>query len=372
MSFKINYNFDKNFTKISPRKLNFLLIEEISNVEEVFPSESVPVSVEIKKLDTSWRDVFLVRFSNDFSFNPCDSVGIYAPNSDLLCRQFIDILRIQNKLVKITRKGMNQFDFSGFLFDFIKYKLDFRSLPKKAFLYEMAKYSKKKSQLEYLCSKEGTKDYLSLGTGFITLIDILRHFEVDPPLNMILENCDLIKPRYYTLINKTDIIIGLIKKEEDGDIRYGQVSDYINNLHQGKEGNKVGVIFRKNKLISDINYKNLVCFCTGAGIAPFYSFLFHKTKSQKISLVFGFRNETDNIFNYLKDEYSFSDIENVTFRLSSKKEYVYDSLDLIEKNKECFVFICGNKEVQRSIFTKILEKYPELVNRRRILFDSWA
>lgn len=380
---KIEYSFDRNYTRLGQKEINTISVEEIGeagdSVKFGVGSPEAPQILKssitmVRRLPTTWKETYVVHLDSEFDYYPCDSVGIYAPNSDELVEKVFRLCGFEDRCVRLERAGQDPFSFEGKLSYFVKHKLDISSLPKKALLGSLAKTAKKHRQLEYLCSREGTRDYLSLGVNWNTLVDIIEEFESRPSLEDLLVNCELIRPRYYTLLNKeAEVLVGIVSKTVDGQVLFGHVSRFIRDLCcLCPPKVPVEICFRKNKLFDRIPQKNLICFCTGTGIAPYIAFYraldeLHGLDGQKtIELVYGFRNEEDDILRY------FGVGGRTTKIMSSENKYIHNYISIIEKYRDdCGVFICGNIGMQRNVFMKIKEAYPNLVEDKRIFFDNW-
>lgn len=379
---KIKYSYDSNYIPIVVREQNRITIKKAEACSDGFQFKSASSDgiskaklKVLRKLPTKWKDTFVANIDHKFDFYPCDAVGILVPNPDEVVDELFELCGFENMTAVIERVGISPFLFTGSIKDFIKYKLDLNTLPKKSLLMRLARNSSKNKELEYICSKIGTSDYLALGENWTSLIEIIREFECKPTLEDFLVNCELIKPRYYTILNsKGDILVGIVSKIVDNSLRLGHFSNFLCNLHSLSSGEaEVEICLRKNKLCDKIPLDNLVCFCTGTGIAPYIAFHNHlKDKSQETvyrgstKLVYGFRNDEDNILKYFEID---GPIINVK---SSNKDYVYDKTGIIQDCLPgCCVFICGNIRAQKATFLKISEKFPMLVQEKRIFFDSW-
>lgn len=379
---KINYTLKNQYKKLEPISTNNLIIEpsllEISHPfifnSTDFPEYKKTEIVEILKIPSKWKETFKIKINTQIDYSPCDSIGMLAPNPDKIVDQIFNYCNFKNERLKIERKGLNGFNFDGMLRDFIKYRMDLNSIPKKKLLLELSKNAAKRNELEYLCSVEGTKDYLNLGVRLNTILDIIEEFECKPTVEEIIKYCEIIKPRYYSLIQKdgiSEILLGIISNRVDDEIILGHVSNYIKNNY--KENSKYNLpieyCIRKSSLFQGFNSKNIVCFCTGTGIAPFISFYrkyLEFNKINKLKVVYGYRSDEDNLLKYYDVEKS-----EVILAKSSEKVYVYDFIDEI-KDEDCNIFICGNMKMQKSIFLAINEKYHKIVEEKRIFFDNWT
>ncbi|ELA41990.1 uncharacterized protein VICG_01007 [Vittaforma corneae ATCC 50505] len=399
MSPKVNYTFTSQFQRLkvgAACNANEKLKIEPSTLKNsdsfIFSSSECPVFqraqlTEIKKIPTVWKETFKIQLDSAIEYMPCDSIGLLVPNSDQIVDGICKYCKFDNQRLKIERKGANGFIFDGMLRDFIKYRMDVNTIPKKKFLLELSKSSKKKNELEYICSSEGSRDYMSIGLRMSTLLDILEEFECEPTPEEFLLHCEILKPRYYSLIHEkgpAEILLGVISKPIDGEVVYGHVSRFIMEIYTEKLrllsdrpdtdascSIPIEYCIRQNKLFEGFSSKNVVCFCTGTGIAPFISFYrrFLLTGTvERLKLVYGFRFDQDNLLNYYD-----VNCDDVTLAKSSMGMHVYDFVDAIsEFQNDCNVFICGNMKMQRDLFLRIKSRYPNLVENKRIYFDNWT
>lgn len=113
-----------------------------------------------------------------------------------------------------------------------------------------------------------------MGTRWNNIIDFIKTFGCRPMLEDLLGDCEIIKPRYFSLTNKigedSEILVGIMSKVFEGFVRYGHVSSYLVNPEPGE----IQVSLRTNLLFRmDAAEKKLLGICTGTGIAPFLSFI---------------------------------------------------------------------------------------------------
>lgn len=338
--------------------------------------------VEIRKLPTAWRETFKIKLRAKTEYTPCDAIGLLVPNSDDLVERVLrkcDHTEPQagGRRIQVERTGPNGFIFDGTLKDFIKYRMDLKTIPRKRLLLELAKNAEKSRDLEYLCSTEGSSDYMGLGIRMNTLCDILDEFGCRPAMEGLLAYCETTKPRYYSLVQDSgcdEILLGVISKEVDGSFEFGHISNFILNeydLDRDTYSIPVEYCVRKSVLFGGFTSRSVICFCTGTGIAPFIAFYrkyFKDGSITNLKLVYGFRSEQDNLLQY------YEDIEcDVILAESSKGKHVYDFVNAIAEYKEdCNVFLCGNMNMQRDTFLKIRACYPDLVAEKRIYFDNWT
>lgn len=396
---KVNYTFTSQFQRLQLRTSEVAcekLQIEPSTLEAsdsfIFNSDEFPVLqkaelTEIETIPTVWKETFKVRLDSSIEYMPCDSIGLLVPNSEQIVDRICECCKFGNQRLKIERKGANGFVFEGMLRDFIRYRMDISTLPKKKLLLELSKNARKKNELEYLCSPEGSRDYMNIGLRMNTLLDVLEEFECEPTLEELILHCEILKPRYYSLIHKdgpAEILLGAVSKHIDGTTVYGHVSRFITDICRGRlkhppaQSNTslscsipIEYCIRKNKLFEGFTSKNVICFCTGTGVAPFISFyrkLLLGGAIEKLKLVYGFRSDQDNLLSYYNDVCG-----DAVLARSSAGRYVHEFVDAIsEYQNDCNVFICGNMKMQRDLFLRIKAKFPSLVENKRIYFDNWT
>lgn len=355
----------------------------------------------VRKLACSWKNVYLLSLDAASNYIPGDAIGILAPNSDALVNRLMAVCGFENYMCRIERSGRDPFCFGGYLADFFKHMYDLTGLPKKIHLLRLARTSDMHERIEYLCSREGTLDYIKLAANWCSLIDIIEHFGCRPSLSDLIMNCECIKPRYYSLINsredKYEILLGEMTKIVRGTKKRGHVSGFVKDVFanafdearavdlpdgmynkdikkyktapewQKKDGSMpIEMVYKKNILFRQSTTVDLICFCTGTGIAPFVSLYRNRNPKQRLCLVYGFRNDEDDL----------SLLFDINCRIVRAKSaigsYVTDFVPVIgEYADACHIFVCGNMRMQRSIFQKIKETYPALVDGKRIFFDNW-
>lgn len=381
----VQFSYNENYMKPTINSLNVVTIEYLDG--PVSPTRRLVLPclssaeyfssrvVELKKLGCTWREVYQVKFDRAFVFTPGDSIGLLCPNSESLVSEIMEILGVGDFDCKIERSGKKPFSYAGTIREFFKHYFDFTTLPRKAMLMRLSRScgEVEKKQMEYLCSREGTKDYLRMGGRWNNVIDIIKTFGSRPSLEDMLGDCEVIKPRYFSLINRTgeesEIIVGVMSKTFDGVLRYGHVSGYIT----GSVTDKIEVCLRTNVLFRmDGSLRKVFGICTGTGIAPFLSFVAN-LQQQKLWLLYGFRNNEDDILGDLSDERV-----QVTRVKSSDGEYVTDyiraNIDSVRKylSDGCPVYVCGGMQMQREVYKLFKDEFRDVVEGRRLVFDSWS
>lgn len=182
MSFNpIKFTYTEGYKKITIKSFGKVIIEPVKGSNTSVRKLILPSSegiehfacriVDIKKLETTWREVYSVKLDKAFVFKPGDSIGLLCPNSNLLVDEIMEILGIEDFSCRIERMGGNAFLYAGRIREFFKYHFDFASLPKKSMLIKLGESCAETSQrcIEYLCSKEGQKTIFGWEQDGITL-----------------------------------------------------------------------------------------------------------------------------------------------------------------------------------------------------------
>ncbi|KAI5152844.1 methionine synthase reductase [Enteropsectra breve] len=400
MPHKIHYDFTPNFTKICPKDYNFIEITEPQESSEHDITQTYRLKNEniikttaaqfskIEKLDCNWREVFKIHIESTEpidSHKPGDAIGLIVPNSDHIVLRLMKLCNISNRRICVKRTGKAPFEYDGTLFHFIKNHMDLSSLPLKIVLLTLANTAEEPAHLQYLCSREGTRDYMRAGAVNASLVDFIERFCCKPSLEDLLRYCEFIKPRYYTLINSCgatpEILLGIIENNihlksinPDENASFGHVSSYIKTLHHMPNTcHAVSVCFRQNMLFDLNPSKNLVCFCTGTGIAPFIA-LYRNGRNlyENICLLYGYRSDNDNLLQAYLPEMENDDKLKIVYSSSSNQEYVTRNIDIIaDCMDDVKIFICGNMKMQRDVFSLIKDRYPRLIEEKRVFFDNW-
>ncbi|KAG5860405.1 FAD binding domain-containing protein [Encephalitozoon hellem] len=382
----VKFEYNENYTRSMPRTFNkaevVLTGTECTPRKFVFPcTESIEYRtariVEVEKLGASWRDVYRIKFDEKFHFKPGDSIGMLCPNSDDLVDEIMEILGVRDSGCQIKRPGKNPFSYTGTIRDFFKYYFDFTGLPKKSLLANLARSCTETNRkyIEYLCSKEGVVDYLGIGKKWNNIIDIIKTFGCKPTLEEIVGECEIVKPRYFSLINKigreSEILVGITSKTFEGFVRYGHVSDFVVR----SKVEEVELCLRTNLLFRmDYSSRKLLAICTGTGIAPFISFASNLQSHQSIWIIYGFRNDEDDISKLIEPNKRIK----ITGVKSSAGAYVTDYLmERIDEVREyadgeCTVYACGKMEIQRRIFEIFKNELPCIVEAKQLVFDQWG
>ncbi|KAM9827137.1 methionine synthase reductase [Neosynchiropus ocellatus] len=151
----------------------------------------------------------------DLAYQPGDSFDVFCPNNPsevaaLLRRLGLESQRnhqVQVTLCNDTKRKGAQLPVHippnislNFLFTWC---LDFRSVPKKAFLRTLVEYTKdgaQKRRIQELCSKQGVADYnLYVRESSLSVLELLTAFpSCSPPLSVLVEHLPKLQPRPYS------------------------------------------------------------------------------------------------------------------------------------------------------------------------------
>lgn len=414
MTSLLNYSYKQNHTKVQPTEYNKITInrmpessihspieknqarilcgsgyfqlsdtalDQLSSTHRQMDTDTTDsVITSIVQLPCTWKSVYRVTLAQQLHFEPGDAIGLLVPNSDELVDEAMRLCQIEDQNYRIERSGTDSFVYEGSIRWFLKHKYDLSSIPKKIHLLNITRNSPMREQGEYLCSREGTLDYMRLAVEWCSIVDIIKHFQSKPSLDELLRNCEFIKPRYYTVASRLgepcEILIGEMSTvRRDGLKKYGHVSSFIAGLHFPLAAEvkgvpclsiSVGVVLRHNILTTRLRSDNLICFCTGTGISPFLAAYHNRTATQQFTLVYGFRNGEDDLTRHY-------DIKCPIIRArSSEGVYVTDYVRVIADHPDsCDIFICGNPKMQRTVFLAIKELFPDAIEEQRVFFDNW-
>lgn len=315
----------------------------------------------VERKPCTWRTVYSVVLDEVVDFVPGDSVGLLVPNRESLVDDLFALCGFEDDPVSISRSGRHGFRYSGTLRGFFRDHFEFCALPRKAFLRALARTSPRPGELERLCTREASDEYFAMTGNGRTLVDILRSFECRPGLDVLVEHCELIRPRFFSLTNRrgdrAEILVGVLPG--------GHVSDFVGRC---RPGDPVRWYAKPNLLMRITGAERLLCICTGTGIAPFLSFLRNRAKGQAVLVLYGCRAPADDLSVGAPVD---GDAE-IVRAFSSTGARVTDLLksDLARIGRflrEGDVFVCGSRPVQQSILA-LLRALP---NGGRLFFDDW-
>ncbi|KAM8882009.1 methionine synthase reductase isoform 1-T2 [Synchiropus picturatus] len=207
-------------------------LQGVNTVNEVMgpllrdkPSE-VPVSraVQLTRGDSVKTALLLELDITDhpnLAYQPGDSFDVFCPNNPsevaaLLQRLGLESQRnhqVQVNLRNDTKKKGAQLPVHipqnislNFLFTWC---LDFRSVPKKAFLRTLVEYTAdgvEKRRIQELCSKQGAMDYnLYVRESSLSVLELLTAFpSCSPPLSVLVEHLPKLQPRPYSAASSSE------------------------------------------------------------------------------------------------------------------------------------------------------------------------
>lgn len=353
-----------NFTSPSFKKQNTSEIKIQNktfdeNIKLSFETQKIKIEL-IKKLDCTWREVFEIELNLSQPYTPGDSIGLILPNNIELVNDFLAYCNFKNENVFIVKK--RRFSFEGSLFNFFYKYFDFKALPKKAFFYFLSKEANN-PYLEYLASSEGEKDYFELLKSNKNLLEILQTYNIKPSLELLIEYGELIKPRYFSLINKESnkfkIVAGLMKN--------GHFSDFVLRLHKNFQEVSLDFLIKENRLLRLKSESKILCIAAGTGITPFISFS-HVNKS--IWLIYGCRNNEDDLS--VLGEFEKKDVA-----LSSQNKRIFNIFqDKLEEIKYYLInyeiYICASISLQRDIKEFFKNNICEDFFKYKIYYDDWS
>lgn len=291
----------------------------------------------------TWKRVFAVALDAKALFCPGDSVGIMVPNAPEMISRLVSLCSLQDAKVRVERSGRHGFLYTGTLFGFFLNHFDFVTLPKKSFLSALATTSDQRERLEYLCTKEGANDYFGIFNSGSNLLDVISAFGCKPSAETLVQHCEIIKPRFFSLTNHCDEDVEFLVGIMPG----GHVSGFV---QRSTKGDAVRWYVKENRLLRMTSAKKMLCICAGTGIAPFYSFAKNKTQDQEMWLVFGCRNTTDDLSTRVVRA---TNVE-VSTVFSSQGKHVLDVLTteaskVAEFVLEGCVFVCGPQQLQSDV-----------------------
>ncbi|RIA98415.1 hypothetical protein C1645_870670 [Glomus cerebriforme] len=287
-------------------------------------------------------------FQEKLEFIPGDSFGIIAPNSEKLSLEILKTLGIDENEInqEISIESVEGTELPSHLKnakstsikELLQYGVDLTSLPRKALLRLMAEYTadeEEKKTLLFLCSKQGTTQFIRLREQVPTLLDLLVTFpSCKPPLERLLDVLPSQQPRYYSIVNSPLVNRDLLQfafnivdyKTPDpyNTRKYGVCTPWLDNLSgYVKERNeriplttKINIpIFMKPNphgfaVPADIS-RPIIMIGPGTGVAPFVGFIQHR--EQQI-IVERKLNNIEKIFGEMWLFYGCRDIE---------KDYLY-------------------------------------------------
>ncbi|KAG1689649.1 Methionine synthase reductase [Nymphon striatum] len=348
---------------------------------------------------------------------PGDAFGFFAKNNysevcALLSR--ISMLHNKDKMLKIysssERKSVSTHLPEDLTLEQIfLHCIEIRSIPKKSFLRALAEYTvheQEKSRLLQLCSRQGAEDYRKfIRSPNVCLMDLLMAFSsCQPPLEVVLEHLPCMLPRFYSVSSSPLFdanimkiafsVVEIPKCESRHSDRLGVCTgffeDNVGKFLQHTDSStivsklknlsldewKIPVYLRTNMgfILPDDIHSPLIMIGPGTGVAPFISFLGHRSIQKNnlevlgdYMLFFGCRKK-ENDFIYESEMINFekeSVLKNLYLsfsRDSGDTKYVQDNIKLIKEdfvkyldNPNIKVYVCGDaNNMAKSVFDCIV------------------
>ncbi|XP_065666396.1 methionine synthase reductase isoform X2 [Hydra vulgaris] len=406
---------------------------ELENTTSItYPNSATDVKAvrvaKIKQLthDPSVKKTFEIELDiqdTEFVYEPGNSIGVICYNEKKDVEYIINRLKLSEYADKkftlnvssdTVKRGAKVPDYIPKITTlrniFMQY-VDFRAVPRKAFLRMLADYTyndPEKKRLQELCSSQGSKDFdMFVRANLIGLVELLQTFHsCNPPVERLIEMLPRLFPREYSVASspsvdptKLKFVFNLIEHPPFQETaRYGlctrwlskmafkfsnSVLENLENLHIHE--NLVNIYFRKptNFRLPVDSTKPLIMIGPGTGIAPFIGFL-QKRHSLMIEsyvlgeayLFYGCRYK-DKDFLYKEDITRYKSIGVITdcivsfSREENEPKYVQDNIRCHKEKvmsllfeRDGFVFICGDaKGMGRDVtntFVDLIEEYKKV------------
>ncbi|CAG8446332.1 17285_t:CDS:2 [Acaulospora colombiana] len=164
---------------------------------------------------TLHMELEIKEHGKEIVFSPGDAFGILAPNDEVLVKDVLVALRIDENEAKqeISIEPVEGSELpthlkqakSTSVIELLRYAVDLTSLPRKALLRMMAEYASdklEKRNLLFLCSKQGAQQFNRLREQVPTVLDLLATFpSCKPPIERLLDTLPPHRPRYYSIVN---------------------------------------------------------------------------------------------------------------------------------------------------------------------------
>ncbi|KAL6120927.1 hypothetical protein NUSPORA_02257 [Nucleospora cyclopteri] len=307
---------------------------------------------EAKKLNCTWKEVYHIKFNEKIHFNyeAGDSLGLIAENSAENINGFMKICGWEDQEIVFNRK------ISSYCQKTVKYQGKLSYFLK---IVDLTCISSREFYQKVISEPLSNELYRKI-LHYSDFPRFIKEFNIKIiPVKLFLEHCNFIAPRNYTVINKKDefaeILVGILYSNT----KIGHFSEYVKNEEYLKS-NLLGFI-KSNKKVSGLKKgSDFICICTGTGIAPFIAF---RHEYPDLKLVYGYRNEEDNLADY------FGIKNSVTLYKSSNKKYVTDFIKNLRETDR--VFACGSLKMRKAVLIKLKEQKPKILQSKRFFYDSW-
>ncbi|CAG8517415.1 9499_t:CDS:2 [Acaulospora morrowiae] len=257
------------------------------------------------------------EYGKKIQFSPGDAFGILAPNDDILVRDVLTALGIDENEAKqeISVEPVEGTELpthlkqakSTSIIELLRYAVDLTSLPRKALLRMMAEYasnSLERKKLLFLCSKQGIQQFNRLREQIPTILDLLVTFpSCKPPIERLLDALPPHKPRYYSIVNSPLLnsdalhfafnVVDYHTPDPYNVHRLGVCTSWLNKLSGNitEEGRSLAPLMIDIPIFMEINTRSftippdiskpLIMIGPGTGVAPFVGFLNHRELQMK-------------------------------------------------------------------------------------------
>jgi len=357
------------------------LVKEKRRVNEGSPTETYHIALAVD--------------DPDFRYQPGDTVGIFPENQAELTNKILQQLNVspgktiqfENRPIEINKLLTEQFELT--------------TTSKK--LLENYQQLAQNPQLENLLKDEKKlQDYIR----HRDVLDVMVEFPFSAKPEDFIAVLRKLQPRYYSIASsqrkhpgEIHLIVKLVQSEQNGRIRSGACSSYLNRWIE--VGQKINLQLIPNEQFRMQTGENpMIMIAAGTGIAPFRAFLEEQetqTFRGKNWLIFGEKHGAFDFFYQTEWEHWLKNNQlnrlDVTFsRDRAEKIYVQHKIEELADefyqwlNRGAHVYVCGSAamghEVKKSI-CKVLQSignmtevdslnyWDKLIDRNRIHQDIY-
>jgi sulfite reductase (NADPH) flavoprotein alpha-component len=347
------------------------------------PDHSAPVTLKVKRSTVPEgyeRPIDHFEFDltgSGLSYSQGDSLGLWPSNDDVQVEKVLKALKMTgDEAIRIKAIDSNRSEPLPEVFTVRKLLteiLDIGGWPKRRF-YEYLALSAtdptEKEALEFLCTKEGKKDYQAHGEESFTFAELLEKYpSASPSIGHLIDYIPDIKPRLYSIASSSrlrsddEVHLCIIKNEWNGTSGrncVGVCTGWLEGLNPGSDGIPLrGCVHPSAVTLPEQHTTPMVMVALGTGIAPMRAFIEERAAAKAdgeecgpMMLFFGARNRQEYSYeeefdNYQKDgvlthislALSREQKEKiyVTHRLQQEKQKVYELIHEGNGN----LYLCG-------------------------------
>lgn len=305
----------------------------------------------------------------DLTYEPGDSIGIYAENDPTLVEHLLEAMQAEGSEEILPKKA--------------EAPLSLRS-----FLTSHANLSRITSKFLTLIDRDERLRYLLDPTkkpelrAFLSENDplhLLREYR-SGPLNLQ-EVCDHfgpLLPRFYSVASskkttptKLDLTVALFSWMQNGEKRFGVASHFLCNLAELKTTPiPLYVQPAPHFRLPEDHSRDIIMIGPGTGVAPFRAFIQERAQSSASGnhwLFFGERNRSSDFF-YEEEWKSHQNLKLDAAFSRDQKEKVYVQHKMLEEGAELYrwmqggahLYVCGDaKEMAKGVETVLLSIFQE-------------